>query len=214
MIKIAIVDDHALLREGLIKLLSNLGNFKVVAQFENGENFIQNFHKIKNNIDVFIIDYSMPGLSGLEILEQLHDNIEASNFLILSQSIDAQTKFKFYKLGAKGFLSKTCTGEELKKALTDIVNVGYYNVKENIQFLKNTFADLNYADMLTKKELEFIELSCNDNEYTYKQISDLMNVSIKTVDYYRKSIFEKLNIKSKVGLVLFSFKHKLTKPFL
>lgn len=214
MIKIVLIDDHAVLREGLAKLLSNLGDFVVVEQFEDGKIFIENFNRLKPNTDIFILDYSMPSITGIEILEQIHDDLDDANFLILSQSIDAQLKYKFYTLGAKGFLSKTCTGEELKNAINEITAKGYYNIKENLELIKNSVNNFNFAQLLTKRELEFIELSCDENEYTYIQIANLMNVSSKTVDYYRKNVFEKLNIKSKAGLILFSFKNKLTKPFL
>jgi DNA-binding NarL/FixJ family response regulator len=213
MIKIVLIDDHAVLREGLSKLLSNLGDFEVIEQFDSGKIFIQNFNRLKACTDIFILDYSMPTITGIEILEHINDDLDDANFLILSQSIDAKLKYQFYALGAKGFLSKTCTGEELKKAIFEIHQNGYYNIKENLEVIKNSVNNFNFAQLLTKRELEFIELSCNENEYTYIQMADLMKVSIKTVDYYRKNVFEKLNVKSKAGLILFSFKNKLTKPF-
>lgn len=214
MIKIVLIDDHAVLREGIAKLLSNLGDFEIVAQFENGNDFVKCFKQIRESVDVFILDYSMPILSGLEILEMIQNDLEDSNFLILSQSIDANLKYKFYSLGVKGFLPKTCTGEELKKAITDIVETGYFNIKENLNLIKNALNNFNIVDLLTKRELEFVELSCCENEYTYAEMATLMNVSVKTIDYYRKNVFEKLNVKSKSGLILLSFKYKLTKPFL
>ncbi len=214
MIKIVLIDDHAVLREGIAKLLSNLGNFEIVAQFENGVEFVNSFKNIRNNVDVFILDYSMPILSGLEILEKIQNAMEDANFLILSQSIDANLKYKFYSLGVKGFLPKTCTGAELKKAITDIVETGYYNIKENLFLIKSAVNNFNIVEILTKREFEFVELSCCDNEYTYAEMAIIMNVSIKTIDYYRKNVFEKLNVKSKAGLILYSFKYKLTKPFL
>ena len=214
MIKIVLIDDHAVLREGLAKLLTNLGNFEIVAQFEDGNEFIKCFNQIKSNVDIFILDYSMPIISGLEIMEKIQCEIENSNFLILSQSIDENLKYKFYSLGAKGFLSKTCTSEELKKAIFDIIETGFYNIKENLNLIRNSINNFNIVNLLTKRELEFIELSCSEKEYTKKQMADLMNVSKKTIDYYRSNVFEKLNIKSKSGLILFSFKNKLTKPIL
>ncbi|NBL64005.1 response regulator [Flavobacterium sp. NST-5] len=214
MIKIVIIDDHAVLREGLIKLLNNLDDFQVVAQYGNGYEFIENFPMLKNTVDVFILDYSMPIVSGLEILEKIHNELDDANFLILSQSIDLNLKHKFYALGAKGFLTKTCSAEELRRAIHDIVNTGFYNIKENLQSIKNAINNFNIASLLTARELEFIKYSCDEKEYTYQEMADLMNVSAKTVDYYRKNVFEKLNVKSKSGLILQSYKYKLTPPFL
>lgn len=214
MIRIVLIDDHPVLREGIAKLLSNLDNFNVIEQFGDGNEFVANFDRLKKCTDLFILDYSMPSLSGIEILERIHNDLEDANFLILSHSNDAHLKYKFYSLGAKGFLSKMCTGEELKEAVSNVVEKGFYNIKENVELIKNAVKNFNIAQLLTKRELEFIELSCDENEYTYLQIANLMKVSVKTVDYYRKNVFEKLNVKSKTGLVLFSYKNKLTKPFL
>src|SRR5690606_41377075 len=122
-----------------------------------------------------------------------------------------------YHFGARGFLHKNCTAHDLKFAIDNIKNVGYNNVSEILKRIKNyseSQSTPHISVQLSERELRFLELICDENEYTYDQIADLMGISIKTVEVCRTMLFDRYNIKSKVGLVLFSFKHKLTKPFI
>ena len=123
-----------------------------------------------------------------------------------------------YHFGARGFLHKNCTAQDLKFAIDNIATIGYNNVVEILKRVRkyDASADQNLKSdiVLTDREREFLRLVCDERELTYEQMADIMSVSVKSIEAYRTALFEKYNIKSKVGLVLFSYKHKLTEPFL
>ncbi|PZR17248.1 MAG: hypothetical protein DI539_16985 [Flavobacterium psychrophilum] len=215
-ITIGIVDDHKIVRQGLRELLEKISNYKVVAEFENGNDFLDAL-PIKDKPNLFIIDYSMPGLNGVEVLKALEDKDEEYKVLLLTQHFDEQIIDAAYHHGARGFLHKNCTAQDLKFAIDNIVTVGYNNVVEILKRVRkydpSATAEPKSGIKLTEREQDFLRLVCDENEYTYEQMADLMNVSVKSIEAYRTALFEKYNIKSKVGLVLFSYKHKLTPPF-
>jgi DNA-binding NarL/FixJ family response regulator len=215
---IIIIDDHRIVRKGIKELLENLGDYVVIDEFENGVNFIGELPELKTVPDVFILDYSMPMLNGIEVLQKAINIKEDYKFLLLTQHLEEDIIDNAYKYGARGFLNKTCTAQDLKFAIDNIVTFGYTNISEILKRIRNynevkpnkALSSLELSD----KELFFLELVCDENEYTYNEIADKMNVSVKTVDFYRGKLFTKLNVKSKVGLVLYSYKYQLTKPFI
>lgn len=215
-ITIGIVDDHKIVRQGLRELLEKISNYKVVAEFENGNDFL-NALPIEDKPNLFIIDYSMPGLNGVEVLKALEEKDEEYKVLLLTQHFDEQIIDAAYHHGARGFLHKNCTAQDLKFAIDNIATVGYNNVVEILKRVRkyDPFANTEPKNgiKLTEREYDFLRLVCDEKEYTYEQMADLMSVSVKSIEAYRTALFEKYNIKSKVGLVLFSYKHKLTPPF-
>ncbi|WP_395061228.1 response regulator [Flavobacterium sp.] len=214
-ILLSIIDDHAIVRQGLKDLLEKLGGFTVVSEFENGQQFIASLPQ-EDKIDVYILDYSMPKMTGIDVLKHLETLPDEYRVLLLTQHFDESIINDAYNYGARGFLNKNCSAHDLKFALENIVKIGYNNVSEILKRIKNyEIKDANKSAIsLTSRELEFLKLVCNENEYTYEQMAELIGVSVKSIDGYRTNLFEKFNIKSKVGLVLFSFKNKLTEPFL
>lgn len=214
-ITVSIIDDHEIVRQGLKDLLEKLGGFKVVSEFENGQKFIDSL-PLEIQPDVFILDYSMPNMTGIEVLKALEEKEEEYKVLLLTQHFDETIINDAYNYGARGFLHKNCSAHELKFALENIVKIGYNNVSEILKRIKNYEPKDSQKQnvILTSRELEFLTLVCNENEYTYEQMGEIIGVSVKSIDGYRTTLFEKFNIKSKVGLVLFSFKNKLTAPFI
>lgn len=212
---IGIIDDHKIVRQGLKELLEKLGNYQIINEFESGKEFLEVL-PLSQIPDVLILDYSMPEFNGIEVLKRMEDYPDYK-FLLLTQHLDEQIIDDAYHFGARGFLHKNCTAHDLKFAIDNIKNVGYNNVSEILKRIKN-YSESQSAPhisvQLSERELRFLELICDENEYTYDQIADLMGISIKTVEVCRTMLFDRYNIKSKVGLVLFSFKHKLTKPFI
>lgn len=215
--KICIIDDHKIVRQGLKELLEKLGNYKVISEFESGEEFL-NALPMEPPADLYILDYSMPVLNGVEVLKQLEEKEDEYKVLLLTQHFEESIIDEAYKYGARGFLHKNCAAQDLKFAIENILKIGYNNVSEILKRIKNYETNHPHEERkqieLAPRELEFLTLVCNENEYTYEQMSEIMGLSVKTLEGYRVALFDRFGIKSKVGLVLFSFKHKLTEPFL
>ena len=213
---ICIIDDHAIVRHGLKELLSKMGNYKVLHEFENGDDFLAAL-PLTPAPDIYILDYSMPNKNGVEVLQDMENREEELKVLLLTQHFDEQIINTAYHHGARGFLHKNCTAHDLKFAIDNIIKIGYNNVSEILKRIRNY--DLSgetkkQTVVLNERELEFLRLVCDEHELTYEQMADSMNLSIKTIETYRAALFDRFNIKSKVGLVLFSFKYRLTEPFL
>lgn len=212
---ICIIDDHAIVRQGLKELLHKIGNYKVIYEFDNGDDFLQAL-PLKPSPHIYILDYSMPHMNGIEVLKSLEEKVEEYKILLLTQHLDEQIIDAAYHHGARGFLHKNCTAHDLKFAIDNIIKIGYNNVSEILKRVRNYDhnSEKKRNIVLTQRELDFLRLVCDERELTYEQMAEIMNLSIKSIETYRAALFEKYNIKSKVGLVLFSFKHQLTDPFL
>lgn len=214
---ICIIDDHAIVRQGLKELLHKISNYRVIYEFESGEDFLKAI-PLNPAPDIYILDYSMPKKNGVEILQELenHNSIEFK-VLLLTQHFEEDIINQAYHYGARGFLHKNCSALDLKLAIDNIKKIGYHNITEILkrirQYDSSVQADSNSV-MLTPRELHFLQLVCCEEEYTYDQMAKIMQVSVKSIEAYRTALFEKYAIKSKVGLVLFSYKYRLTEPFL
>ncbi|WDF65983.1 response regulator transcription factor [Flavobacterium sp. KACC 22763] len=212
---ICIIDDHSIVRQGLKELLHKIGDYRVINEFDNGEDFLKAI-PINPTPDIYILDYSMPYMNGIEVLKMLEEKEEEFKILLLTQHLDEQIIDSAYHHGARGFLHKNCTAHDLKFAIDNIIKIGYNNVSEILKRVRNydNSGEKKSNIILTQRELDFLKLVCDERELTYEQMAEIMNLSIKSIEAYRAALFEKYNIKSKVGLVLFSFKHRLTEPFL
>lgn len=214
-ITIGIIDDHAIVRQGLQELLEKMPGFEVICQFDSGTAFLKAL-PLSPAPMLYILDYSMPLLNGVEVLQQLEDLEEEYRVLLLTQHFEEKIINEAYHYGARGFLHKNCSASELKQAIEAIVTIGYNNVTEILKRIRNySLPDATKKDaiVLSPREMQFLELVCDANEYTYEQMADIMGLSVKSIESYRTALFERYQIKSKVGLVLFSFHYKLTPPF-
>ncbi|MCW4469607.1 response regulator transcription factor [Flavobacterium sp. MFBS3-15] len=217
-ITIGLVDDHKIVRQGLKELVEKLGNYKVIAEYDSAGAFLQKCDSDETP-SVLIVDYSMPGMNGVDLIREIEKLESEYRTLLLTQHFDDQIIDAAYHYGARGFLHKNCSAADLKFAIDSIANTGYTNVVEILNRVRKfDIASLEgkkkHGIELTSREYEFLKLVCDQRELTYEQIADIMNVSVKSIEAYRTALFDKHDIKSKVGLVLFSYKYKLTEPFL
>ena len=214
---IILVDDHVVVRAGLKELIELMGPYKVTAQYDNGKDLTDAL-PFKKAPDLIIMDLNMPVMSGEETMRRLKELDAKYPVLILTLNTSDEAIIALYKLGVRGYLEKDCTAISLRGAIEDILRSGYHHNDLLTKALaaddkpkpKDTRAEI--LKQLTPRELEFLRLVCDEAEYTYEQMTTKMHVSVRTIDGYRESVFEKFGIKSKTGLVLFALKHRLCDP--
>ncbi len=209
-IQVAIADDHTLLRKALAKLITSFENYAVLFEADNGKE-IKN--KISQHIvpDVILLDVSMPEMDGYETARWLYRNHPQIKVLALSMFSDEKTIIKMLRLGAKGYVLKNIDPDELKNALDSVVKKNFY-LSEYIsgKIISGLHKDVDRQEesvVLTEKEKDFLKLICS--EITYKDIAEKMYVSPRTVDEYRNHLFEKLKVKSRIGLVMYAIRNGL-----
>ncbi|MBX2923607.1 MAG: response regulator transcription factor [Chitinophagaceae bacterium] len=207
-IRVAVVDDHTLLRNALCKLIDSFDQFFAYFQAENGEDLKEKIRK-KMIPDIILLDVNMPGMNGFETAEWLYKNYPQIKVLALSMYSDENTIIRMLKMGAKGYIMKTSEPEELKLALESIVQKNFYlseDITGKIVGGLNRNVDIpDDTTGLTDKEKEFLRWVCSD--LSYKEIAEKMFVSSRRVEDHRNVLFEKLKLKSRVGLVMYAIKN-------
>lgn len=212
MIKIAMADDHILLRNALAGLIDNFGDCKVIIQADNGKELIK---KIQKNYlpDIILLDLNMPEMEGHETAMWFNTHHPQIHILMLTMYDAEATMIRLLQAGVKGFLKKDIHPTELKQALKSVMENGYYYSNTSTGKLVNLFRLGNAAmlqrNVLTEQEVDFLKLSSSD--YTYKEIATHMNLNPRTVDNLRDHLFEKLDVKSRVGLAMFAIRHGLVR---
>ena len=209
--QIILVDDHQLLRKGLIKIL-NANGFTDIIEAANGEELLE---ILKNTSpDIILLDLHMPKMNGFEGIKQIKKLNDHSKVLVLSMLDDNISIIQMIKSGADGYLLKDSDPMEMIHAIQVVLDGGdYYSAlvteRLNSNFL---YIDQNkYQHTLSERELEFLIHASSD--LTYKQIAEKMFLSVRTIDGYRDSIYQKFNIKTRIGLVIFALKNKLINYF-
>ena len=203
---ISIVDDHKLFARSLQVLVTSFEDFEVFKIFKNGQELVDHYKSGGEESDIILLDMRMPVLDGLGTMAWLKENRPNQKVLALTVDQEDETIIKMLKLGARGYLLKDIDPEELEYALNAIVRTGYYTNSIISNALDRQERKNKYEE-LTKREQEFLNYACS--ELTYKAIAEEMHISPKTVDNYRESLFQKLRVKSRVGLVLFAIKEGL-----
>lgn len=212
-VAVSIVDDHRLFREGIAELISHFDGYEVLNQCGSGQEFI-NAIKSGTIPELVILDVQMPGVDGEETARWLKVNQPGIKILSLTMHDDEYNILRMIKAGARGYVLKSADPNELKLALDQIVLHNYYHSDLVANTLmKNILGPGEGAPApqfsFMNKDLEFLQLICS--ELTYKEIADKLQVSIRTVDGYRESLFERCQAKSRVGLAIFAIKNNLVK---
>jgi len=207
--QVAIIDDHILLRTALARLVNGFEGYAVLFEADNGKDLRAQImqHHIP---DIVLLDVNMPEMDGFETTQWLHKNYPHIKVLVLSMLSDEKTIIKMFRLGAKGYLLKNTDHEELKKALDSVMNKNVYlseYVSDKLVSGLHKDADKEESKpvLLNEKEKEFLRWTCT--ELSYKEIAEKMFLSPRTIDDYRQTLFGKLKVHSRVGLVMYTIKN-------
>ena len=215
IIRIALVDDHALLRNGLASLIQTFEGYSVLFEADNGKDFIRQLetHAVP---DIILLDITMPEMNGFETAAWINKNTPSIKILVLSMMDNDEVVISMIKEGARGYILKDSKPAIFKQALDNIRDTGFYmnelvsnKMLSYVKNHENSGTAVPLISQLTEKEILFLQMACT--EMTYKEIATAMQVSPRTVDGYRDELFKKLNVESRVGLVLFAIKHGLYK---
>ncbi len=201
---VVVVDDHILLSQAISGLVSDFNKFKTVYTCKNGQELLD---KCKNELfipDVVLMDVNMPILNGIETTKALKQQFPQVKVLALSVEANEETILKMLRAGAVGYLLKDTRKDILENALVEVVEKGYYHTNEVAQLLIGSLHKKEKGIFLKTREIEFLKFACT--EMTYKQIADAMFLSPKTIEGYRDSVYDKLGIKNRIGLVLYAIK--------
>jgi two-component system, NarL family, invasion response regulator UvrY len=219
-ISIAIVDDHALFRQGLIALIERYNEdhrYKILFEAENGLDMSKKI-KPDHKPDIVLMDISMPQMDGFDSVIWLNNNYPEINVIAMTMLEDTESVLRMMKLGVKAYLSKAMHVGEVQNALECVrQNKIFFSdfVSSKLLERHKTVED-NYRvagkrqiNKLTENEKIFLELACS--ELSYFEIAKKMNLSPKTIDGYRHALFDRFDVSSRVGLVLHAVKYGLVK---
>lgn len=215
-IKIHLADDHQVLIDGILAVLKTNSDFEVVGFSLNGEGLVDRV--IRNKADVLVMDINMPEKDGIQVLREMSEVGFPCKVIILSSYDDAKLIKEVIKLGASGYLTKQCAGENIVDAINTVAYGNQYfseAIKDKIFNLYTGNSNLQnqvlnaeeLISSITGRELEILNLI--SQEKSGKDIGEMLSISINTVETHRKNLMKKLNVKSSIGLVIFATKHNL-----
>jgi DNA-binding NarL/FixJ family response regulator len=214
-IKVALADDHILLRNGLAGVVNSFGEYIVLFEADNGKHFIEMI-ATHGEPDLVLMDINMPEMDGYATAQWLKEHYPLVNVLALSMYDNEAAIIKMFKAGVKGYILKDSEPPELKTAMDSIHTKGFYyselvtgKLIHSINRMDEKEAAANGNNLLNEREIEFLKLACT--EMTYKEIADKMFLSPRTIDGYRDALFEKLQLKTRVGLVMYAIKNGIVK---
>ncbi|HDZ28167.1 hypothetical protein LCGC14_0688630 [marine sediment metagenome] len=208
MIKILIADDHPVVRKGLKEIIEDIPDMVVSGEASNGQEALEKARK--GDFDIAVLDISMPGISGLDILKQLKDEKPELSVLVLSMYPEEQYAVRVLRAGASGYLTKESAPEELIAAIRKASKGGKYissSLAEKLAFDLETGAGRPLHETLSDREYQVMRMIASGK--TGKEIGVELFLSAKTISTYRSRILEKMKMKSSAELTHYALKHGL-----
>lgn len=208
MIKLIVADDHELIREGLRKVFSREKDMELIATAKDATEAASLCKK--HDIDVAVVDFNMPGRSGLELITRIKSMKPKLPVLILSMMPERDVALRAFKVGAAGFLSKESAAEEIVAAIRLVVSGKKYISAAVAEQLATTIGMPENAlahDALSGRELQIVQFIAAGKRT--REISEELSLSVNTIATYRRRIMEKLNLRSDVEITRYAIEHKL-----
>ncbi len=211
MIRVIITDDHPIVRQGIRQILEDDKDqrFNVIDEASDTASLLEKV--LHNEYDVILLDISLPGRSGLDILPDLKKRSPGTKVIIISMYPEEQYALKAIRTGASGYLTKASAPEELISAVIKVSNGERYITTGLAEIITNNFLDGTGGhphDILSALELEVIKLLAAGNKLN--RIAELLAVSPKTVSTYRSRILEKLNLKTTAEIIRYALNNNLS----
>jgi len=208
---VALIDDHELMRNGLQGIVNGFEGYRVTIQAVHGKDFIQQMNKGPKP-GIALVDITMPVMNGYDTAAWIKKNLPDTKILALSMLDNENAVIKMLKNGASGYVLKDSKPAHLLQALNAVRDSGFFmNDMVNsrvIHYLNSSEENTQHKNLLaniSEREAEFLVLAAS--ELNYKEIAENMKVSPRTVEGYRDSLFSKLELKTRVGLVMFGIRN-------
>jgi two-component system invasion response regulator UvrY len=208
MIRVLIADDHAVVRQGLIQILGDMPEMVVTGEATNGQEVLD---KVRAETwDVVVLDISMPGRSGLDVLKELRAERPALAVLVLSMYSEDQYAVRVLKAGAAGYLTKDTAADELVKAIRKVVSGGRYVspfLAERLAFEVGADASRLPHETLSDREFQVLRLLAAGK--SVKEIAAELSLSVKTISTYRARMLEKMHLQTTAELMHYALQNHL-----
>ena len=208
MIRILIADDHPIVRKGLREILTETKDMFDVSEAENGPEVLNRLDK--EDYDVLVLDISMPGLSGLDVLKQVKKRKSTIPVLILSRHPEQQYAVRSIRAGADGYLTKESAPQELASAIQKVAHGGKYvsssMADQLLDYLKDDPAKRPH-ERLSDREFQVMQMIASG--MTVGEIAEEMSLSVNTISTYRMRVLEKMNLENNAQIMLYSMQEGL-----
>jgi len=208
MIKILVADDHTIVREGLKQIVGDVGDMMVADEAGNGQEALQKIRE--GDYDVILLDISMPGRSGLEVLKDIRAERPKLPVLILSMHSEEQYAVRALRAGASGYLTKASAPDELIGAIRKVSRGRKYvtaSLAEKLALELDADTRKPPHEMLSDREYQVMLMLASGK--AVKEIADELCLSVKTISTYRSRILEKMNMKKNAELTLYAIQNSL-----
>lgn len=213
-IKVALVDDHQIVRDGIRSLLSGLDDIEVIIEACDAKSILEKLKNIKP--DVMIVDISLPEMSGIELTKIITNEYPSIKVMVLSMYTNQEFIFNAIKAGAKGYLPKNITRDELLEGIREIYKGNEYFSKDVSNIILKSYLkqvkdperfDSLQEEKLTNRELEILKFVAEG--YSNQLIADKLFISVRTVESHKNHIMQKLELTTTVDLVKYALKNKI-----